>query len=79
MGTAGRASLLNPRRLSSEKVICRITKEEGLIGKRKHGSCKGEIGEAPKNMVKRDFHADGQDRLWLTGITEFSIPAARAT
>lgn len=66
----------------SEKVVCRIMKEEGLIakrpGKRKHGSCKGEIGEAPENIVKRDFRADGPNRLWLTDITEFSIPAGKA-
>lgn len=65
----------------SEKVVCQIMKEEGLIAKhpskRKYSSCKGEIGEAPENIVKRDFHADGPNRLWLTDITEFSIPSGK--
>ena len=43
------AALKSEEVVVSEKVICRIMKEEGLIAKRpskrKHGSCKGEIGE----------------------------------
>lgn len=62
----------------SEKVVCRIMKEEGLIAKRKYSSYKGEIGEAPKNLVKRNFRAADPNRLWLTDITEFSIPAGKA-
>ncbi len=27
--------------------------------------------------MKRDFHADGPNRLWLTDITEFSIPVGK--
>lgn len=65
----------------SEKVISRIMKEEGLIAKRsckrKYSSYKGEISEAPENLVKRDFHADDPNRLWLTDITEFAIPAGK--
>lgn len=76
-----RAALKSEEVAVSEKVVCRITKEEGLIAKRpskrKHSSCKGEIGEAPENIAKRDFHADDPNRLWLTDITEFSIPPAR--
>lgn len=45
--------------------------------KRKYSSYKGEIGEAPESIVKRDFHADGPNRLWLTDITEFPIPAGK--
>lgn len=76
------AALKSEEVVESEKVVRRIMKEGGLIakrpGKRKYGSCKGEIGEAPENIVKRDFHADGPNRLWLTDITEFSIPAGKA-
>ena len=76
------AALKSEEVVVSEKVVCRIMKEEVLIakrpGKRKYSSCKGEIGEAPENIVKRDFHADGPNRLWLTDITEFSIPAGKA-
>lgn len=75
------AALKSEEVVVSEKVVCRIMKEEGLIAKRpskrKYSSYKGEIGEAPKNIVKRDFHADGPNRLWLTDITEFSIPAGK--
>ncbi len=65
----------------SEKVVCRIMKDEHLIAKRlvkrKYSSCKGEISEAPENVVGRDFHADAPNALWLTDITEFSIPAGK--
>ena len=42
-----------------------------------HSSYQGEISEAPENLVKRDFHADSPNELWLTDITEFRIPAGR--
>lgn len=65
----------------SEKVVCRIMREEGLVAKRsrkrKCSSCKGEIGEAPENLVKRGFRADDPNRPWLTDITEFAIPAGK--
>ncbi len=58
-----------------------VMKEEGLIAKRsrkcEYSSCKGEISEAPENLVKRDFHADGPNPLWLADITEFAIPAGK--
>lgn len=51
----------------SEKVICRIMEEEHLIAKRPHkrrySSYKGEISDAPENIVKRDFHAQAPNRL----------------
>lgn len=57
------AALKSEEVVVSEKVVCRIMKEEGLIAKRpskrKYSSYKGEIGEAPESIVKRDFHADG--------------------
>lgn len=66
----------------SEKVVCRIMKEAGLVAKRpmkrKYSSYKGEIGDAPANIVNRDFHAEEPNTLWLTDITEFSIPAGKA-
>lgn len=65
----------------SEKVVCRIMREEGLVAKRpckrRYSSYKGEISEAPENIVKRDFHAEAPNQLWLTDITEFSIPAGK--
>lgn len=65
----------------SEKVIRRIMKEEGLIAKRpsvkKYSSYKGEITPAVTDIVKRNFHAEKPNELWLTDITEFAIPAGK--
>ena len=65
----------------SEKVACRIMAEEDLHArrpkKRRYSSYKGEISNAPENLVNRDFHADAPNILWLTDITEFSIPAGK--
>lgn len=66
----------------SEKVVARVMAEEGLVARssrkrRRYSSYAGEISEAPKNLVNRDFHADVPNRLWLTDITEFRIPAGK--
>ena len=46
---------------------------------RRYSSYRGEIGgEAPANLVNRDFHAEAPNRLWVTDITEFRIPAGKA-
>ena len=45
---------------------------------KRHGSYKGELTKAPKNLVNRDFHAEAPNRLWVTDLTEFSIPAGKA-
>lgn len=51
----------------SEKVVCRIMKEGRLVVnrpmKRKCSTYKGEIGEAPDNIVKRDFSAEAPNTL----------------
>jgi transposase InsO family protein/transposase-like protein len=65
----------------SEKVVRRIMQEEGLVvfGKKQHGynSFKGDISPEVANLVKRNFHADAPNVLWLTDLTEFSIPAGK--
>ena len=66
----------------SEKVVRRIMREGGLQvvygkEKRKYSSYVGEVGEAPDNLVGRDFHAGAPNELWLTYITEFKIPAGK--
>ena len=65
----------------SEKVVARLMRELDLVAKRgkkrKCSSCKGEISDAPENLVKRNFHADAPNTLRLTGITEFGIPAGK--
>ena len=45
---------------------------------KRYGSYKGELAKAPKNPVDRDFHAEAPNRLWVTDLTEFSIPAGKA-
>lgn len=64
----------------SEKVVRRLMAEEGcrvayLKRRRRYNSYKGEISDAPPNLVGRDFHADGPNELWLTDITEFKLPS----
>ena len=68
----------------SEKVIRRIMAEEGLSvvfakkPKRRWNSYAGETGKAPENLVKRVFHADTPNEIWLTDITEFSLPFGKS-
>lgn len=63
-----------------EKKVRQIMREEELRvvydekRMRKYNSYKGEISEAPDNLVNRCFHADAPNRLWLTDITEFKLP-----
>ncbi len=65
----------------SEKVIIRLMKELGLKVSlkiiRKYNSYRGEISAPVENLVKRNFHADKPNQLWLTDITEFHIPAGK--
>lgn len=63
----------------SEKVVRRIMAEEGLRviyakKKRRYNSYKGELSEHPGNKVGRVFHADAPNQLWLTDITQFTLP-----
>ena len=45
--------------------------------RRRYCSYKGEISEHPGNRVGHDFGAAPPNRLWLTDVTTFSIPAGR--
>ena len=67
----------------SEKVVRRIMSEEGCKviynkAKRHYSSYDGEISEAPEDLVKRNFHAEKPNELWLTDITEFATPCGKA-
>lgn len=67
----------------SEKVVRRTVREEALVvphaGRRaRYGPYKGEISEAPANLVARDLRADAPDRPWLTDITEFGLAEGKA-
>ena len=60
----------------SEKVVRRIISAEGLTvryvkKRRRYSSYRGEISDAPPNLVKRNFHAEAPGLLWLTDISEF--------
>lgn len=66
----------------SEKVVRALMREEGLAvayarKRAKYSSYKGEISEAPENLVGRKFNADAPNRLWLTDITEFGLPGGK--
>ena len=57
-------------------IVRRIISTEGLTVRyvkkmRRYSSYRGEISEAPPNVVKRNFHADKPGLLWLTDISEF--------
>lgn len=71
----------NPIALS-EKVVRRLMREENcrviyLKKTKRYSSYAGEISDAPDNLVRRDFHADAPGRLWLTDITESSLPCGK--
>lgn len=65
----------------SEKKVCQIMREEGLVvsGKRcrKYSSYQGEISPSVSNKIERDFHADKPNPKWLTDIMEFALPAGK--
>lgn len=65
----------------SEKVVRRIMREENLVVSfarmKRYSSYVGEVTPAVENLVKRDFHADKPNKLWLTDITEFHIPVGK--
>lgn len=61
----------------SEKVVRRVMKQEHIPvhyahRKRHYSSYEGESTPAPKDLVKRDFHAKEPNRLWLTDVSEFA-------
>lgn len=67
----------------SEKVVRKLMKEEDLTviqrkTPKRFNSYQGEITPAVENLVKRDFHSEKKNQLWLTDISEFAIPAGKA-
>ena len=57
--------------------------EEGLEArgrtkpKRRYSSYAGEVTEHPGNKVRQDFTAGLPNFLWLTDVTQFSVPAGK--
>ncbi|QTU84258.1 IS3 family transposase [Xiamenia xianingshaonis] len=70
-----------PIRISGKKVRALMAEEGCVVAyakrKRRYSSYRGEIGDAPENLVGRNFHAGGPNELWLTDVTQFSIPAGK--
>ena len=66
----------------SAKRVMRLMTRHGLAplfkSAKRYSSYKGELTKAPKNLVNRDFHAERPNMLWVTDLTEFSIPAGKA-
>jgi len=66
----------------SAKRIMRLMTGNGLVplfkSAKRYSSYKGELTKAPANLVNRDFHAERPNMLWVTDLTEFSIPAGKA-
>lgn len=66
-----------------ERRIARIMAEEGLEArgrtkpKRRYSSYAGEATEHPGNKVRRDFAAGLPNFLWLTDVTQLSVPAGK--
>ena len=65
----------------SAKRVMRLMTSHGLVplfkSAKRYSSYKGELTKAPKNLVNRDFHAERPNMLWVTDLTEFSIPAGK--
>ena len=62
----------------SEKVVRRIMREGAmrpvyLKRPKRWSSYAGEIGEAPANLVERDFHAEAPNMLWVTDVAQFTM------
>lgn len=70
-----------PIHISGKKVRALMAEEECVVTyakkRRRYSSYKGEIGDAPDNVINRNFHASALNRLWLTDVTQFSIPAGK--
>lgn len=66
-----------------ERRVARIMAEEDLVArgkirpKRGYSSYAGEVTEHPGNKVRQDFGAGLPNFLWLTDVTQFSIPTGK--
>lgn len=70
-----------PIRISGKKVRALMAEEGRVVAyakrRRRYSSYKGEIGRAPDYIVNRSFHSDAPNKLWLTDVTQFSVPAGK--
>ena len=65
----------------SAKRVMRLMAKHSLVplfkSAKRYSSYKGELTKAPRNLADRDFHAERPNMLWVTDLTEFSIPAGK--
>ncbi|MGI6781874.1 MAG: IS3 family transposase [Acholeplasmataceae bacterium] len=73
--------LQNKGYIINHKKVRRIMKENGLTctkftrkTRKKYSSYKGTIGKVAKNELNREFNVKTLNTVWVTDITEFSIP-----
>lgn len=64
----------------NHKKILRLMKENNLLcmkfgrKNRKYSSYKGEFGKVAENILNREFQVESANEVWLSDVTEFSIP-----
>ena len=64
---------------ASGKTVLKLMREEGLacrIRRKRYDSYRGEEGKAAKNVLNRDFAAEGPMRKLVTDVTEFKVAGA---
>ena len=65
----------------SGKTVLKLMREEGLscrIRRKRYNSYRGEEGKAAKNVLDRDFAAEGPMEKLVTDVTEFKVAGAKA-
>lgn len=65
----------------SGKTVLKLMREEGLacrIRRKRYDSYRGEEGKAVKNVLNRDFAAEGPMRKLVTDVTEFKVAGTKA-
>ena len=65
----------------SGKTVLKLMREEGLscrIRRKRYNSYRGEEGKVAKNVLARDFTAEGPMEKLVTDVTEFKVAGAKA-
>lgn len=65
----------------SGKTVLKLMREEGLacrIRRKRYNSYRGEEGRVVKNVLNRDFMAEGPMEKLVTDVTEFKVAGAKA-
>lgn len=65
----------------SGKTVLKLMREEGLrcrIRRKRYDSYRGEEGKVAKNVLDRDFTAEGPMKKLVTDVTEFKVAGGKA-